>query len=363
MKRVVSYALGGAIGLAAMTAVSTADAAEFKMTASSSHPPVIPWVATIKNHVVPESAKRAKAMGHEIKWTEAYAGALYNFQNTLEGVETGLGDVAWVGTLWEPEKLPLYQFSFFSPFGTSHLQKTVDISNKMFSEIDALPKSMEKYNQVYLGPQVIDGYVLISTSPVKSVADLKGKKYMTPGAVARWLEGTGAVGVNGGLPVYYNNMKTGVADGAIVPGTGVLPFKLYEVAPYWIQVGLGGGYTGSLTINKDTYDKLPQNMREMFHDLGNEYGDLVAERVAANRAKHEKLLGMWHKDPEKKGAQFHTLSDAERKKWAMGLPNLAGEWVEKTAAKGLPAKQVMSMWMKEQRAAGENPVRDWDKEL
>ena len=56
---------------------------------------------------------------------------------------------------------------------------------------------------------------------LKTMADLKGKKFMAPGAVANWLKGTGAIGINGGLPVYYNNMKTGVADGAIIITTGM----------------------------------------------------------------------------------------------------------------------------------------------
>ena len=104
------------VAAATMVAVSAplAGAAEFKLTAGSSHPPIIPWVGTIKNFVVPQSVVRLKAMGgkHTIKWTEAYAGALYNWKNTLEGVQDGLADVGWVGTLWEPSKLPLHNASF-----------------------------------------------------------------------------------------------------------------------------------------------------------------------------------------------------------------------------------------------------------
>ena len=66
-----------------------------------------------------ESTKRAKALGHTLKWTEAYAGALYNFKNTLEGIGEGLGDVGWVGSLWEdPNKLPLQNATFYMPFVT-----------------------------------------------------------------------------------------------------------------------------------------------------------------------------------------------------------------------------------------------------
>ena len=94
-----------------MVAIAPVNAAEFKLTASSSHPPVVPWVKTIKDFVVPESTKRAKALGHTLKWTEAYAGALYNFKNTLEGIGEGLGDVTGLvpcGNLISyPCKMPL----------------------------------------------------------------------------------------------------------------------------------------------------------------------------------------------------------------------------------------------------------------
>ena len=112
---------------AAVLAMSgmAAQAKEIKLTASSSHPPIVPWVATIKNHVVPEANKRLEAKGseHRIKWTEAYAGALYNFQNTLEGIEQGLGDIGWVGTLWEPIKMPLHNVSYYAPFAASDVHQ------------------------------------------------------------------------------------------------------------------------------------------------------------------------------------------------------------------------------------------------
>ena len=52
-----------AAGVLAITSPATVNAADFKLTASSSHPPVVPWVKTIKDFVVPESVKRAKASG------------------------------------------------------------------------------------------------------------------------------------------------------------------------------------------------------------------------------------------------------------------------------------------------------------
>jgi len=348
-----SLMAGALMALVALPTIS--GAAEFKLTASSSHPPKIPWIKTIKDHVVPQAAKRAKTLGHTIKWTEAYGGVLYNFKNTLEGIQDGLGDIGWVGTLWEPNKLPLQNLTFAIPFVTGNVKLIAGIENDLHRTIPAMSQAFLKHNQVYLGPHAIDDFVLISTTPINSVADLKGKKFYAPGASSAWLKGTGAIGVNGGLTVMYNGIKTGVAQGAILPITGILPFKLHEVAPYVIQAGLGGGMTGALTMNKDTYDKLPPEMQKMFQALGKEYGVIVSKRVSgfASVALNKML--------PKAGAKVSSLPLEERKKWAVGLPNLAKDWVGRMKARGLPGEEVLKKYMAAVRAAGEKPLRDWDK--
>ncbi len=355
-KRIALKSAAVAVAMSAvMGAAQPGHADTFKMTASSSHPPVIPWVAVIKDFVVPESAKRAKALGHTIEWTEAYAGALYNFQNTLEGIEEGLGDIGWVGTLWEPNKMPLANATFYMPFVTDDVAAAAEIQQEMIDTIPAYKAEYTKHNQVFLGAQTIDDYVMISTKPVNSVDDVKGMKIYAPGAAKQWLQNTGAVGVDGGLPIYYNGLKTGVAEGAIIPGSSILAFKLHEVAPYVISLGFGGGITGALTMNKNTYDKLPPEMQEMFQQIGKEYGAEVTRRVIANKKKHfEELL-------PKAGAKLITLTDTEKKRWATTVPDIAGNWAKGVEAKGAPAKQVIKYYMDGVRKRGISPVREWDK--
>ena len=225
----------------------------------------------------------------------------------------------------------------------------------MHNTIPQMKEMLLKYNQIYLGPQSLDDYVVISTTPIKAVADLKGKKFYAPGASAKWLENTGAVAVDGGLPVYYNGIKTGVADGAILPATGIFPFKLHEVAPYVTRVGLGGGFTGVLTMNKDKYDSLPPELQKMFHDLGKEYGEAVVKGVVGFHTKSmEELL-------PKAGATVTTLPIEEQKKWAALLPDIAGEWAEQMEKKGLPGKAVIKAYMDGVRKRGIVPLRNWDQ--
>ncbi|MGB0631695.1 MAG: C4-dicarboxylate TRAP transporter substrate-binding protein [Alphaproteobacteria bacterium] len=355
-KTLVASAAATAIALS--LGASAVSAKTFKLTAGSSHPPIVPWVAMIKNHVVPESMARVKAAGKgdTIQWTQAYAGALYNFKNTLEGVQNGLADLGWVGTLWEPIKMPLMNVSFYAPFVTGDVKVLTSIGQQLHKDVPAMNKAWDKHNQVYLGIQVADTYNLFTKFPVKSVADLNGKKLYAPDALAGWVRGTGAVAVNGGLPVYYNGVKTGVADGGITITTGMFPFKLHEVGKYITVVDMGGPISGAITMNKDTWNSLPAYMQDIFMKLGGEYSAKQAAIIEKNAVKFMGLMA-------KQGAIVSTLPAAERRKWAEVMPNIAKEWVDANEKKGIPAKAVMKTFMDVARASGAKPLRNWDEGL
>ncbi len=349
-----TLAIGGLAAAALAVSMSGSDAKIYKLTAGASHPPVVPWVAVIKNHVVPQSNIRLKAIGSpdSIKWTEAYAGALYNFKNTLEGIQDGLADIGWVGTLWEPVKMPLANVSYYAPFAEGDVNKMISIAWDL-QTLPAVQAEWAKHNQVILGPMVADTYHLVSKFPITSIAQLRGKKVLAPGPTANWLKGLGATPVNVGLPIYYNSLKTGVADIGIIITMGMLPFKLHEVAPYIIKVDMGGCICGALTMNKDTWDKLPLHMKAVMMDLGRDYSRMQTDIVAKKSSLFLKLMA-------KQGATIMEFPAAERTKWVNTLPDIAGDWAK---ANGAAGKQVLKVFMDGVRKRGGKPARAWDKGL
>ncbi|MFN0302222.1 MAG: C4-dicarboxylate TRAP transporter substrate-binding protein [Burkholderiales bacterium] len=342
-----------AIGLGLMPL--PAESREYKLTAGSSHPPFVPWVGIIKNHVVPQSAERVKSLpgGHTIKWTEAYSGTLYGALDTLEAIEQGLADVGWVGTIFEPEKMPLHNVTFFAPFsGNTDAMVAREIAEELHAKVPAMNEQWTKYNQVFLGSQVGSSYQLITKFPVNSVADLNGKKLMVGPSFATWVQGTGAVPVRGAYTEFYNNIQTGIADGAIMDLAGVVPFKVHEIAQHLTIVDFGAPISGGITMNKKTFDSMTPEMQKMFRDLGQDYSRMVAEAaVASNKANYDIIV--------KAGVKVSTLAPAERKKWIDQLPDLAGEWIKRNEAKGMPARQVLQVYLQGVRARGGVPGRDW----
>ncbi len=350
-----SRALWSALFLAAL-APSAGRPEEIRLTIASSHTTALPWVGVMSTLVVPESNKRLAARGspYTIRWTEAYGGSLYKFENTLEAVEIGLTDIGWVGTLWELSKMPLQNVTYYAPFVTDDFQTLYQIMNELHDTVPALNEAWTAQNQKFLGGSVLDTYHLMTNFPVDSVDDLRGRKILAPGPSAAWLEGTGAVPVEGGLTTYYTQIQTGVADGVLTILTGAPPYRIHEVAKYITLVGLGSQLTGGMSINLDTWESLPTDVQDVLAQLGREYSAGVATELVA---RYDRGLASMQAE----GAIITELSPAEKKKWLDGLPNIAGRWVEATEKRGIPAGEVLRVYMNAVRSRGGHPLRDWDK--
>lgn len=335
----------------------------FKLTIASSHPVVLPWVGLMSTLFVPEVNKRVAALnkGYRIEWREAYGGQLYKMNATLTSVEQGVTDIGWVFHNLEAAKMPLSQFGTVTPFTTDDVRIILDVANEMNEKVPALKREWERNNMVFLGATGVDTYHLFTKQPVNAYADLQGRKISAPGSIGLWLKGSGAVPVDGSLTSYYTDIQSGVSDGTISISTGILPNKIYEVAPYITKVNIGALYIGGMAMNKDSYAALPKEIQQIVKDVGKEYSRALGETLMQ---RYEGALKTMAEVGAKQSVpvKVSELSAAERGKWVKTMPNLAADWVKANASKG-PAKDIVSTYMSELRKRGVKPVRDWDKEL
>ena len=177
---------------------------------------------------------------------------------------------------------------------------------------------------------------------------------MAPGPSAAWLEGTGAVAVDGSLTTYYQQIQTGVADGVITILTGAAPNRLHEVAPYITLVGFGSQVTGALAINLDTWNRLPDDVRAVLEELGPEYSRRVADDIAK---RYDASIARMRSE----GATVTEFPLAEKRRWLAAMPDIAGRWIEATERRGHPAGEALRAYMSALRARGAQPLRDWDR--
>ena len=346
------------------TGVMAAQAQQtFKLTIASSHPPAIPWVGLMSTVFVPEVNKRVAELnkGYKIEWREAYGGQLYKANATLTSVEQGVTDIGWVFHNLEAAKMPLAQFGTVTPFTTDDVRIILDVVNAMHETVPALKREWERNNAVFLGATGVDSYHLFTKQPIRSYDELKGRKISAPGSIGLWLRNSGAVPVDGSLTSYYTDIQSGVSDGTVSIATGILPNKIYEVAPHITKVNIGALYIGGMAMNKDSYAGLPPEVQQIVKDVGKEYSKALG---ATLMQRYETALKTMETNGAKQtpSVRITNMSSGERDKWVKTMPNLAAEWAKTNASKG-PAKEIVKTYMDALRKRGVKPARDWDKEL
>jgi TRAP-type C4-dicarboxylate transport system substrate-binding protein len=343
---------------AAMATLAAAPASAqqvIKMTAAAGHPPVFLWVKMADEVLIPEVDKRLAAGGkYRIEWTKAWGGTLLKLGSESKGVADGVADVAIVSTLFEGAKFPLQNVSYYTPFGTDDIGLVSKAVASLQVSVPAMGEAWTKNGLVYLGGMALDTYHVWTKFPITKLEDLQGKKLSAPGPSSNWVRGTGAVAVAGTLNSYYEDIKSGVSDGALVFTTGAWSAKLHEVAPYVTKVNFGAQFAGGAVINKSRFDKLPPEVQKAFLEAGDVW------QAAYAKAQSAAVAGFMQKMAEG-GAKISDLSELERKRWADSLGPVARNWAADAQSKGLPGNEVLSAYMASLQKAGAKLPRDWSK--
>lgn len=327
------------------------------LTAIDGYPPKALWVKAFIESYIPEIDKRlAKTGNYKIKWNQAFAGQISKVRHVIDGLEKGLGDIGIVTSVFHTDKVPLNEIAYATPFVTQDVALVARTYDELAAEFPAMSGQWSKLNQVYLtNLDVLDSYQMFFKPKVTSVEGFKGYKVASAGLNLRYLQNTGAVGVAGSLVHYYNQMKTGVIDGCMLWPEAMISFKVAEVAKYMVKADIGTAPSKAITMNADSWKKLPGEVQQAIKDAAPVFRDYTATKVieAAQTA-----YGAY----KKMGGTITELSEAQRKQWAMSMPNVAQDWAADVEKRGLPAKAMLSAYMDKMRAAKQPILRQWDKE-
>ena len=347
------FALGA---LAALTFCGAASAENFNVTITAGHPPVFRWVKQFPEAMIPKVTAELEALGHTVTFSEQYGGAIAGVGEELEAVEAGLAEIGVCASVFDPAKLGVQNVTYYTPFVSPDFNLVTETMDNLHKTDKRLRASFEDNNTVYLGaPSAIDDYMLMTTFPVNSLADLEGRKIAAPGPAINWLSGTGAVGVQGNLTTYYNEIQTGVYDGVIVFASAAFPGKLYEVAPYITQFGLGAQFAGAVCANKDWWEGLDADVQAAFTAGADAAKDWYLADLSG-------FIDFAYGKMVEGGATVTKATDEMRATWVKNMENSALEWAAGLDAAGKPGSDVLSLYMDSMRAGGATPLRDWDKE-
>ncbi|MCZ7563355.1 MAG: C4-dicarboxylate TRAP transporter substrate-binding protein [Burkholderiales bacterium] len=344
-----------ALGLAA--AVPAFAQQTINLTAIDGYPPRALWIKEFVNFYIPEVDKRLARDGrYQIRWNQAWGGQIVKPAGVLEGLQKGLGDIGIVTTAIYGDKMKVMSVAFMTPFTTTDPMLVARTVDELAERFPGIKKTFDSYNQVYLANSVVlDSYQMFTKKEARGLTDFSGMKIASAGPNLRYLPPTGAVGVAGSLNNYYNMIQTGIVDGCMLWPEAAATFKLAEVAPYMMKADIGAVNSKVVTVNADTWKRLPPEVQKVLKDVAIEYRDHLAKLAASigdeSLAKYKKA-----------GGKVFVLSRADRGKWAKSIPNIAKEWAADLDKEGLQGSEMLAYYMEKMRGSDQPIERQWDKE-
>ncbi len=129
-------------------------------------------------------------------------------------------------------------------------------------------------------------------------------------------------------------------------------FKLHEVARYYTITSFGAIPNTLITMNRNTWRKLPKDVQDIFLEVGREYTKVQTE---GSQIKAEQAIQAM----KNAGTTVRELSWDEKVKWANALTNIPRERAEEIKKAGLPGEVVFA-YIKNLRELGVKLPRDWD---
>ncbi len=250
-------------------------------------------------------------------------GTLLKAKEIYEGVTKGVADIGMVMIGYTHGRFPEMELIEL-PHGYPSSIVSSHAANDFFQKFK--PK---EFDETHLNYWYVSGpSVLILSKPVKTLEELKGLQVRGTGRVGDTLKALGAVPQSTIAGEVYTSISRGVIDGIMWPYETLYGWKLADVAKYVTSSWqVGGVYAFYSTMNKKTWNQLPDDVKKIFAETSKEWID-----KAAMAYLNSDVEGMEH--GKKAGCQFIELSPNEVSKWKEAISPVIGAYVKQMIAKG-----------------------------
>ena len=273
----------------------------------------------------------AEKTGGRVKIELLPVGSVVEHNETQDAIAAGILDGHITDTSYFAGKDPAFSL-IANPVGAwSDPQQMFDFMNKGGGK-ELMNELVEPYGLHFIGATTPGLEAFVSKVPLDGVDDLKGLKMRAPeGLVQQVFAAAGAAPVNLPGSEVFTSLDKGVIDAADYTVFSTNHAQgLNKIAPHPIYPGFHSMPLVEISMNKDKWDALPDDIKAAFEETVAEFArhqvSVLAERDLA--AVEE----------AKAGGQItiHNWSDDERAKFRTIA---TGEW-EKVAAKSDNARKV-----------------------
>jgi TRAP-type C4-dicarboxylate transport system substrate-binding protein len=279
-----------------------------------------------------------KRSNGRVKVQYFFAEALVKTMDSLPAVSSGIADIQFFAPGYFPTQMALSGSSDLL-FQTQSNWVSAKAYNEMAESFPPFQKMMKDNNIKLLSIWPASEVVMISAKPIKTLDDLKGKKIRALGLMNKAMKMLGATPVAMPLPEVYEALERGTIDAVTgLPYHLVVAFKMQEAAKNLINPGLGCYASGGYFMNLNTWNKFPDDIKKIVHQLNQEFPDVAIKMQAELHKKTTDTL-------LKAKCNIYSLPANEIAKWkAILVPAIYDDWIKDTASKGLPGKETLTKY-------------------
>jgi TRAP-type transport system periplasmic protein len=251
----------------------------------------------------------------------------------FEAINSGLADMGTCYTQMNPGGFDLH-FGIQLPT----LFSDSSVGTLVFNEVYAryLRDEYERRGVYLARTGLTPPQQLYSKEPIRTLADMAGKRAWASGTVA--VQSVGALGLEPTtlrISEMYSGFQTGVLDAVPMHDAGVHTFRINEIARYRTEVGLWTN-PNEHCVNKETWDALPENVQDyLYHWLqiwtqveSQLYYDAEAERARSSLPDD--------------GIEFIELSEADKAEVQERYAAVIAKWIADQEAAGRPGDELVA---------------------
>jgi TRAP-type C4-dicarboxylate transport system substrate-binding protein len=276
----------------------------------------------------------------QLKTKIFYAGTLAKANENLQLIRSGGVELVNMSASYFGADLPLFTAPNSIPMAMTKVADATTLIQRLLAEVPAMDEEAKRNGVKAMFFHHLNPYLLVCKQPVKSLADIKGKKIRTWGSdMPRMVQAAGGVPVTLGLAELYEGLSRGTVDCIPFSVDLMVNYKIFEVAKHVHDITLWLGPTSGVWMARGAWDKLTPEQQAVMTEVSKEAAikdrDLTA---AAAEAATEKLKAA--------GVTFHAFPDADKAAWKAANPDFFADFIaaQEKAGRGDAAKSMVRIW-------------------
>ncbi len=317
------------VALAAQAFALPLAAAEFELTFSTTYSPAHPYGVADAEWI----ERIHEATEGRVNITPFWGGALINSREGVDELEAGVADIAFISPIYASSGYDLSRLTPQFFYGYDDALEVLEVYRELWEEY---PQFAEELSGVKVLAYNVGSpmHLLLRDKPFNQVSDLRGLRIRSAIDYVPTLAHFGAEGVTMPMTDTYPSLQRGVLDGVIAPYEALRSLSFAEVVNYYSELPHSRGAYPSRAMNRRTWDRLPEDIQQVFEDNIDWWTRATYENSQASE-EAGRIYG------EEMGVTFNTVDPEVVTEYSAAFEIGARQAAEELDAKGLPGTEIL----------------------